>query len=32
VDRGFNSVETLLYVLVLKIKHKDRITLLRGNH
>lgn len=32
VDRGFNSVETFLYVLVLKIKHKDRITLLRGNH
>lgn len=32
VDRGFHSVETLLYVLVLKIKHKDRITLLRGNH
>lgn len=32
VDRGFNSVEVLLYVFVLKIKHKDRITLLRGNH
>ena len=32
VDRGFNSVETFLYVLILKIMHKDRITLLRGNH
>lgn len=32
VDRGFNSVETFLYVLILKTMHKDRITLLRGNH
>ena len=32
VDRGFNSVETLLYVLLLKIKHRNRITILRGNH
>lgn len=32
VDRGFNSVETLLYILLLKIKHKSRITILRGNH
>lgn len=32
VDRGFNSVETLSYMLILKILHRDRITLLRGNH
>jgi serine/threonine-protein phosphatase 2A catalytic subunit len=32
VDRGFNSVETFLYVLLLKIKYRNRITLLRGNH
>lgn len=32
VDRGFNSVETFSYVLCLKVKYKDRITLLRGNH
>lgn len=32
VDRGFNSVETMSYILTLKVKHKDRITILRGNH
>ena len=32
VDRGRNSVETFLLLLILKIKHKNRITLLRGNH
>ena len=32
VDRGFNSVETFLLFLLLKIKYEDRITLLRGNH
>ena len=32
VDRGFNSVETLLLFLLLKIKYEDRIFLLRGNH
>lgn len=32
MDRGFNSVETISYVLILKILYKDRITLLRGNH
>lgn len=32
VDRGFHSVETFLYVLILKIKHRNRITILRGNH
>ena len=32
VDRGFNSVETFLLLLALKVRWPDRITLLRGNH
>lgn len=32
VDRGFNSVETFLLLLALKVRHTDRITLIRGNH
>ena len=32
VDRGFNSVETFLLLLALKVRFPDRITLIRGNH
>lgn len=32
VDRGANSVETILYLLGLKLKHPNQIFLLRGNH
>lgn len=32
VDRGYHSVETLTFLLCLKIKFPDRIWLLRGNH
>lgn len=39
VDRGFNSVETFLLLLVLKVRYPDRITMyelfnfrIRGNH
>ena len=32
VDRGFHSVETLLLLLALKVRHPDRIFLIRGNH
>jgi serine/threonine-protein phosphatase 2A catalytic subunit len=32
VDRGNNSVECFCYILSLKIKYRDRITILRGNH
>jgi len=32
VDRGFYSLETFELLLALKVKYKDRITLLRGNH
>lgn len=32
VDRGYYSVECLTLLILLKVRHKDRITLLRGNH
>jgi len=32
VDRGQHSVETVTLLVALKVRHRDRITLLRGNH
>ncbi|KAM0679628.1 protein phosphatase type 2A [Glugoides intestinalis] len=32
VDRGYHSVETLSFLVCLKIKFPDRVWLLRGNH
>merc|ERR1711964_616449 len=32
VDRGFHSVETVQFLLALKVRYPDRISLIRGNH
>jgi len=32
VDRGFHSVETVTLLVSLKVRYRDRITILRGNH
>lgn len=32
VDRGFYSVETVSLIIALKVRYKDRVTILRGNH
>lgn len=32
VDRGYFSVETVLLLIALKVRYKERITILRGNH
>lgn len=32
VDRGYYSVECVTLLLLLKVRHRDRITILRGNH
>lgn len=32
VDRGRNSVETLAYLMALKVKYPERVYVIRGNH
>jgi len=32
VDRGSHSVETVSLIFALKVRYKDRMTILRGNH
>jgi len=32
VDRGYYSVETVSLLVAYKVRYKDRITILRGNH
>lgn len=32
VDRGLNSVELLIYLLIMKVLNSDKVMLIRGNH
>jgi serine/threonine-protein phosphatase 2A catalytic subunit len=32
VDRGYHSVECVTLLLALKVRHTERITIIRGNH
>jgi len=32
VDRGYYSVETVSLLVAIKVRYKDRLTILRGNH
>ena len=32
IDRGYHSIEVFTLLIALKIRYKDRITILRGNH